>query len=561
MKKNRSFQLLVLAACFLLVILLASPFAIKRGKRWQAQRFFDQARQSEQVQDYAGAVQKAEASYRLQPSNHAALMYLARLTLLLPQGHPQMHEWWKAAMRTPDCRTEDILQYIETLVRFKDMARAYPLVISLRQLEPDNERAVNIQADLLVSERKMVEAEKILKEFIAEHEDAGPATYQRLAEVLLSFAAESQREEAKDLLLRLSGTEGEPQLFALRRITQDAMFSSEERADAGELLLTLPDITIADHLTAYNALLEDRRMRRTEIRDILIALLQDESKKDPDAMARLGAWLINSDQSRYFLQLLTMEEARLDPNIYAARLMAMIRAGQAEEVYGMTFDKSDRNPLNTVENLLVRAEALIVLKREGELQTTLQSLADAVTGENFRLVERRLLEYGAHDILIGTYERLREDENTRAFARRKLLFSYYFLGEERELLTLLEDFDGYVAEEDPPTQALIGYLNALYGRADDETTEITENLVTRYPNIIDFRVVLAFKAMKQGRMSQVEALTGQFPLMPRNRQRFLQIAMLALKAKTEPDRDLSGVAMDLLHEELLPAERVLLRGI
>ena len=561
MKKNRSFQLLVLAACVLLAILLASPFAIKRGKRWQAQRFFDQARQSEQVQDYAGAVQKAEASYRLQPSNHAALMYLARLTLLLPQGHPQMHTWWSAAMRTPDCRTDDILQYIEALVRFRDMARAYPLVISLRQLEPDNERAVNIQADLLVSERKMVEAERVLKDFIAAHEDAGPTTYQRLAEVLLSFAAESQRNEAKDLLLRLSKTEGDPQLFALRRITQDTMFSSTERADAGEVLLALDDITIADHLTAYNALLEDRRMRRTEIRDILIALLKDQSKKDADAIARLGAWLINSDQSRYFLQLLTMEESRLDPNIFAARLMAMIRAGEAEEVYGMTFDKSDRNPLSPVENLLVRAEALTVLKREGELQTTLQSLADSVNGENFRLIEGRLLEYGAHDILIGTYQRLRENEKTRAFARRKLLFSYYFLGQERELLTLLDDFAGYVAEEDPPTQAIICYLNALYGRSDDETTEIAESLVTRYPNIIDFRITLAFKAMRQGRMKQVEALIGQFPVMPRNRQRYLQIAMLALKRKMDPDIELSGITMELLNEELLPAERSLLRGL
>lgn len=561
MKKSRSFNFLVIVACFLLIGLLVSPFAYKQAKHWQAQRFYEQAVQHEKDRDYAGAVQKAEASFRLQTDNPAALMYLARLTLLLPHGHPQMSEWWEGAMRTPDCRPEDILQYIEVLVKHGDNAHAYPLVVSLRQLDPENERALDIQADLLMSERKMVQAERLLKEFLATHENASPETYQRLAEILLSFAADSQREEAKALLLHLSNTQGAPLLYALRRITRDAMFTSEERADAGEKLLALDGITIADHLTAYNALLEARRMRRTDIRDQLVALLQDESKKDPDAMARLGAWLINSDQSRYFLQLLTMDEARLDPNIFAARLMAMVRAGSADEVYGITFDKSDRNPLSPVENLLVRAEALYAQERKDEFLSTLQSLADSVTPENFRLIEQRLVSYGAYDILIGTYERLREDDHTRGFARRKLLLSYYFLGRERDLLTLLEDFDGYLSEEDPSTQAIICYLNSLYNREEEETIRIAESLVTRFPNIIDFRVVLAFEAMKTGRRDRVKALVGDLPLMPPDQQRYLRIAMLVLKASSGSGEALSAVAMELQNKELLPAERVLLQGI
>lgn len=563
MKKNRSFFLLVLLSCLLLIGLLAAPYAYQRAKRWQAQRFFDDARQSESVGDILGAISKAEASHRLQPDNDAALMYLARLSLLLPEGHEQMNRWWEEAMRTPDCTPADILLYVEKLVANGDLSRAYPLIVSLRELQPDNERVVNLQSRILIDERKLVEAERLLREFLSNHRDAGAVTHQRLAETLLSFASTARRKEAEAILLDLAKhATGEPQLFALRRITRSTeLFSPKERADAGEILLQRDDLTIADRLTAYNSLLEDRRMRRTEIRDRLIALLQEESEDENDALARLGAWLINSDQSRYFLQLLTLDEARLDPNIFAARLMAMVRVGDAEEVYGITFDRSDENPLDEVQNLLIRAEALAALERRDEFLTTLRSLADLANADNFKVIERRLLSYGAWDILLEAYDRLLSIDSLRPMARRKKLIAYYFLGRERDLLTLLEEFDGYLTEEEPTTQALIAYLNTLYGREAEESTAIAESLVTRYPNIIDFRVVLAFNAYKRGQIDRVDALVGDLPMIPENRERYLQIAMAVLRASLGKPTDYQQISTGLLEEDLLPAERVLLRGI
>ena len=560
-KKNRFFLLQVLLTGLLLAALLIGPWAFQRAKRWQAQQHYDQARLLEEAGDLTGAVQRAEASFRLMPSNDAVLMYLARMALILPEPHPQTTEWWNKAMRSPDCTTADILRYAEYLVRRGDRARAYPIVSNLRRIEPGNESIVRLQASLLSRERKFGEAENLLRGAIAEAgEAAEPETLMALVEILANKPDEASRREANNLLRTLLEETGEPRLFALRRIILRPSFPDQDRADAAKALLATADLDIADQLSAYNALLEVREISRRDIRENLTRILQEQRDKDPDAVARFASWLINSDQSRYVLSLLTPEDAQADSNLYVARGLAMIRNNQAGEVYDMTLDRTDQNPLSQVENLLLRAYALLALDRRQEYEDTLNSLVDASQFDTFRLVENELAEFGAWDQLLRHYQKLREFDRTRPLARRRLLYAYYYLGREREILAHLSEFDGYVAEEDPPTQGLIAYLNGLYGRQLDSALTTAENLVTRYPNVADFRIVLAFIYARQGETEKAAPLLEGIGEVGRGQPRHLQIAYAAVRRLLDQSQD-GILEMRVGQDDLLPTERAILREL
>ncbi len=562
MKKKKPFFILQLLLVFAVLIgLLVGPWAFERAKRWQAQRLFDQAQELEASGERQAALQKAEASHRLLPSNDAVLLYLARMSLAMPEPPTEMHDWWRHAMRTPDIRVEDMLHYAEFLMVSGDMRRAYPLIASLRQLAPDNEVAVNLQAQLFLASRQISEADRILSEYVRAHPDASPETRMQLAKTYLRYTDTERRNQARTLLMDLATTEGETRLFALRQIVRMDAFDPAQKAAAAEDLLELEDLAIADHLDAYRALHEAGRMERSEIRDRLIELLRATREEDPDALARVATWLIESGQSQYLLAMIELEEARQDNNLYIARLLAMIQVGQAQAVYDLTLERSDRNPLSQVETLIIRAYALSSLGRGEELEATLNSLVDASEPSTFRLVEQKLLEFDGWEQLLRHYERLRDTTAAGDLARRKLLLAYYYLGREPDLLSLLDEFDGYEDDEDPATRALLSYLNALYGRQTDEALATAENLVTQYPNVIDFRVVLAFNLLRARQLERAENLISNLPPLGENRQRFLKIAMTALERATDGESSAATAPLDTRSENLLPAESNLLRNL
>lgn len=560
-KQKPVFILQVLLVCAVLIGLLVGPWTFQRAKRWQAQRLFDQALVHEEAGQRQAALQKAEASRRLQPENDAVLLFLARMSLLLSEAPENMHAWWQQAMRSEDLRTEDILHYVEYLLATGDMRRAYPLIASLRQLAPDNERAVNLQSRVLLQSRQLAEAEEILTAFVDGHPDAGPETRMLLAQTYLRYEAAEKQERAQQILLDLATSEGETRYFALRQIVDSAAFDDERRIAAAESLLQMPGLSIADHLAAYTTLHNSGRLTRDEVRDRLIALLDTTEEDDPDALARVAAWLLNSGQSRYLLSMLELEDAQDNNNLYIARLLAMIQVGQAEQAYDLTLDQSDRNPLSQVENLIVRAYALTDLGRPEELEATLNSLVDASDGSTFNLVEEKLLEFGAWEQLLRHYEQLRDNQRARPYARRKLLLAYYYLGRERELLSLLEEFDSYEEEEEPSTQALLSYLNALYGRDRATALETAERLVTRYPNIIDFRVVLAFNLMRRDQVERANEILEGLPPLESRHQRYLQIAVAAVRRAADTELSQATARLDASFEDILPAETNLLRNL
>jgi thioredoxin-like negative regulator of GroEL len=175
-----------------------------------------------------------------------------------------------------------------------------------------------------------------------------------------------------------------------------------------------------------------------------------------------------------------------------------------------------------------------------------QDDSDALASNLFRAGEWKLLQ----QVLA---RRLLEDPDNPALLV-KLLAAHYHSGDAAALPDLLARIKPGALESQPVWESFVHYLNLLNGGFEPDLHLRMEQLLARYPEVFEYRLVLALSFLLQGQAQLARGLIVDMPDLPPATARHLRVCAVIL-GMPEADLILPG-EKDLL----LPRERALIQA-
>ncbi|MFP4541772.1 MAG: hypothetical protein ACLFR7_09090 [Opitutales bacterium] len=509
--------------------------------------------------DYAAAFEHARAARHIAPGLMRARLLEARAALRLED--PRALELWKPLLHDSEVVAEDIAglaAFVASGGQPEEANRLLPLLLSK---DPRSPQARELQLRALENDLRFASIENLARKWIEQGADDW-FVHEAYVGALLRMPSEEKRQRAMEHLQRLAERRSDLGVRALRMLINlsqapdqiqqlVARLESHPRAEASDQFTIVSWRYSSEGSISFNVANE-------QVRELL-------PLNTAQGRRQYLLWLVRMNRYDRFLSEITAEEGLADAEMARRYLLALVEDGQAEAVLDLTSDfKREQLPLPEAEADLFRARAHA---SRGQIEARDEALGWAATladGASASRVEEELSRLRQWETLEYFHRRLLAQAETATLGAQRLLRTTYSRGDEVNLMRALDEvrFDHF--REAPEAALLLAYLNLLY-KPDRvlRSIEVLEDLVVAYPNIFEFRIVLALAYRLRGHDEVIARFEPALPLSPpQGRDPHLQVAhYIALAGPDGPYADPAGPRAYLDLNRLLPRERAVVEAL
>lgn len=486
----KRFVLVALAVLALVAVL--SPFGYYYLKSLRSGQHLQEAIALKGEGQDAEALSLLQSAYNLDPDDPEILV------LLGPYGadveHPKSLDWWMEAADSGLLEGDELLEMVEYGNQMGRGEAVYPYVHHLLSNDPDNLRAKVQKLLYLQRSRQDFETFALARELIraGSWDPVVVSAYTFLA-FNLPHATRDDREEALRMLVRHSEDPGELGILCLRSLLDFwGQLDAADRERVTERLERHPQTRFSDGLK----LLSRQRQGGLEKEAVLERARERFAKEQaqaedggPAALQELVVWLNQEGFSEEALDLLEAAPTDTDATLFMARQVALIKTGRSEEAFQ---ENLLENPLPEGRKLVLRAMALDRMGEAERVEETLQLAIQVYDPEEVTFLETVLRQAGRRDLLVRMFEGLESTIGNPLPARLKLMEYYYQAGDESGLSRIVRLVSPRELQGFPVQQISLLYFRLLFQVETGQALQRAEARVAEYPNIVDFRVLLAF---------------------------------------------------------------------
>lgn len=553
---NKSFFLKLTAVIAVLLIaggILAYP-AYQLARKWGLDVLLNQYEQFAEEGEAEPAFQKAYRAYQLFPDSEGASLALARASLEV--NHPDAPQFWEPVLDYEERSPEDLKAYVQYLLETFQFERAFRLTPRLFREMPDDPEVHEYHIQGLIRNRKFAQIVGVARELI----DRGfetPFIYENLYVALWAVDTENSRNAALSVLYENASRQDEIGAGAARRLLSFGFIKPEIQRELAHWLVENPEAPKEDLLVGIARLETLGELNPTEKESLISERFNLEQTDD---LSILANWYFENGSYEKVIDLAPPEKFMAEATTSRIYHQSLIQLGRAREAYENTL-RTDRDPgLETVDILLIRAQAQEILGQQEEFEQSLNLAVEQVSLNEFSDLERTLFEVEAWQVADRLYRRILEVDGLELIGRQKLIWSKYLQGDEYRLLRYLREIDLRNYEEEPPVLAFLAYLKLLFQQDPVETRFALEELVSDYPSVTDFRLVQAFALLQDRQTEEAWSLIqDQVEPILRNGLRFHRIILLATASASDYEGDLQQLRDYLDTEPMLASEIRLLR--
>ena len=536
-----------------IALLLAYP-ALRWSKTYRAAGFADKSLQAYELGNYKSALDHAMTACGLAPQNEEYALIRARAALRYKVR--DIFRLWAPILRYEGTTAADLVDLVEMLEDLEQEASINATLPVLLEKDPTNSDGRRLYLRALLRDFQYEAVREVAGQWIEDgSRDWG--VHGAYVSALLNFPDPAIQAEGKAHLESLVDDPTRLGLNAIRRLltmeltpeqTRDLIARVEDHplAERGDKMVTLAWRYREEGSTTF----EDAQ------REVL-ALIDFE---DPLQRTEYLQWLARLGRHSLVLENLTEKDAVADAALCRLYLNAKIETGAEAEVIDFTIGNKDDLPLSQASLLLIRSRALARLGNQQELEKTLTLAVRVADLRDFAELEREFAQLGRWRNLGDLYRTLMENRATRQFGAGKLIFSHYFLNNEPELVSTLKDLSLDEFRDDANLLNFVAYLKLLYENDTRlEVTQALEDLMAEYPNLYDFRIILALAYKLDGNDRVVNELLPFIPPQLNDAQlRYLRLAHRVIFEAVSKQEGAAFTPAPLEFDDLLPRERAIL---
>jgi len=517
-----------------LIGLVSAPFTARPVYRqliaWRAEGLAHRAEQMAADGREKEAFDTAQAAFLLNRHNPIVADTVARRAQAI--DHPQALDYLSIAIERPEPSPEIIALFVAESIRHGDLAKARPYLSWLQRTNSGSASTVALNIRYFMAEGQREDALKEVREAVTVH----PADTEILSLYASLTINETSTETSDEGLRYLRAQSDQETVYgqtALRILLANDLISASERAEYAQRLLAHPLALRDDKLLAFSSLLASGATSFAEIRPQIHALFDSTDSAD---LRDLGHWLLLNGLPTEALTLLPEARAKTNKEFFQIYLTAMLESGHGQEILDL-LSSGEPVPLSPVERLIDLAGIQKILGLDDSFETAAGLAISRAEVRDFSYLQRAI-EYFHNDILmLDFFRRVSRDPRFALLGKSRL----FALAYEMNRTDIVESLMGELQLRDlrpyPLSQNVLAYVKLLLGEEIDEARSIAENLVARFPSIIDYRVTLALAYLRSSDVAAArEVLSPRLAQREGFRNGWKVVIVAMLIAQDETDR-------------------------
>jgi len=545
--------LTVFAFLLILALILAVP-AFHYGKELAHDYLLKQSREYSEEGQADLAFQKAYRASRLFPDSEEAKVLLARSTLEYP--HRNQSLFWNAIIDSPERTPEDLKNYVNSLLDSFQYKKAERLIPRLFKELPDDDEVQTLYTQYLLRKKDYAEIIEVVPGLIKKgHEST--ELWNSLYIALSTIGSEEARISAARLMLQNARRKDSIGADAATRLLNLDVVREEVAVEIARNLLENPSSSKEDRLLALRFLSSVDSANSVPIEKYLVEFFSPETS-DEDLLLLCRYYASMNDfeeilslapESRFF-------QSREISQIYH---QALIESGQVQKAFDHSLRMDPDPGLNSLDRLLIRAQALLAMGRQEEFNETLDIAVEEASLSQFSELEELIFKFENWKIADRLYERLLDIEGLESIGLQKMVWSKYLQGDEFELLQYLRQVDLSDYTEEPAILAFLIYVKLLFQQDVMDSRFHLERLIAEYPQTADFKFVQAFSLLQDRKPELAWELIAEHLNIAVNQGNRYQRFILYLTARRIGfEGNLRPVEDYLYSQNILPSEKRLL---
>jgi len=434
--------------------------------------------------------------------------------------------------------------------------KAERLIPRLFKELPDDDEVQNLYTQYLLRKKEYAEIIEVVPGLIKEgHEST--ELWNSLYIALSTIGSKEARISAARLMLQNARRKDSIGADAATRLLNLDVVREEVAVEIARNLLENPSSSKEDRLLALRFLSSVDSANSVPIEKYLVEFFSPETS-DEDLLLLCRYYASMNDfeeilslapESRFF-------QSREISQIYH---QALIESGKVQKAFDHSLRMDPDTGLNSLDRLLIRAQALLAMGRQEEFNETLDIAVEEASLSQFSELEELIFKFENWKIADRLYERLLDIEGLESIGLQKMVWSKYLQGDEFELLQYLRQVDLSDYTEEPAILAFLIYVKLLFQQDVMDSRFHLERLIAEYPQTADFKFVQAFSLLQDRKPELAWELIAEHLNIAVNQGNRYQRFILYLTARRIGfEGNLRPVEDYLYSQNILPSEKRLL---
>ncbi|NDV62338.1 hypothetical protein G0Q06_07750 [Puniceicoccales bacterium CK1056] len=511
----------------------------------RSERLVSKAEEAFSQELWEQAARQGKAAYYLDSENKAVQLLVARA--LLKQRDRSAVDWWKLVIDEPDLPIDELRLLTEVLLTAGELEDGTTFLGRLMILDGENPETRRLWLTALQMERRYSRMMSLAGELAGSGSEDW-SIHQLHMSMQENFYGEKGEELVIDHLRRLIEEDGPLSLRAARELAAHPTVDTKTRLLATDYLEEHPQDDL-DILYGRSVAVKSGALDRDELFPILDQILEAPSSEELQELTRWATWM---DAVSWFLDTVSWETfigTGANGELY---LRLLYNQGAYDRLLTLTEREYKDRQAGSSALLYYRAAALEQLGFLDEASAALELAIDVVNPTETTEIEGFLVRDNRWDLLVKLYEIILKDEGGNPIYLLKALGAYYYIGDQTNLERILEQIELGEYDAEPGKASFILYLRLLLEGYRPELNRRLESLLTQYPEVFEFRLVLGVSYLLQGRQDVASGFLQGMPELGRTSPRFLRVAAILLGVSRE------SLIFPEESEFLLPREAFLL---
>lgn len=511
----------------------------------RAERMAERAEAAFEGEQWAEAVRLGQAAHYLAPEDLGIQLLVARG--LLQQRNASAVDWWRRVLEEPDLPVEELRQVTAALLAGENAAEALPFLNRLVELDADSPETRRLWLQSLQRQRRYGMARDLASRFAeGGTEDWG------IHRAYLAFQRGDANGEARARIVEHLGelleAENALSLNAARELVviESADHGLREQAAAH---LEAEGEDALDRLYARSFAVKEGDGERADLEPLLEEILAAPEEGFVDELLDWARWMNATD---WFIANVDWETYRESGGAADPYFDVLLEAGETDRILRLTEDLTSETGATAAAFLYYRSLALEATGEPERARQTLELSVQTTEPESGEVLERYLIRGQHWELLDRLYLRLLAEDPDDELLLFKRLASRYYNGDQGALPSILEQLERGDFETRPDLEGFFAYIHLLIDGYSPPLHQHLEDLIGRYPEVFDFRLILGLSYALQGQVTVARSLAENMPELGLGAPRYLRVAAIVLG---RPAEDLIAPGE---RDRLLPRERYLL---
>lgn len=522
-------------------ILLRGPIQ-EAVREMRSERLAEKAEASFAEEDWETAARQGRAAHYLAPEEKAIQVLVARA--LLKQRSQNAVEWWKLVVEEPDLPVEELRTLTEALLARGNLEDGLLFLSRLVELDGENPATQRLWLRALRDQRRFRNFATLTENLV----ERGSEDWSIHRDYLRLRGREEGMEMVAEHLAELVEAEGPLSLQAARELVGLEEATEAERQRAADWLREHGEDRM-DRLYSESLAVKLGEAGFEEVEDLFESVAREPEAGELEMLLSWAEWM---GQTARYVEEVDWAAYRESGAAAVGYLGALADLGRYEAIREVARSTSDVNAEDRPALLYFRSVALLETGEEERSRETLRMAVETANPSQSLQLERLLMRGGYWELLTELYVGLLEEQPENPVLLFKNMTAEYYAGRQGKVRDLLQSFQAESEEAQVEQRTLELYLSLLLEGPKAETHQRLEELMTRYPQVFDLRLVVGVSWLLQERGQLARELAAGMPEMDLSAPRHLRVAAILL----------GGERSELLApgewEQLLDRERFLL---